>query len=86
MSSREALSWLKKLGVNNVILELDALNIVIDVNNLTSFRFPLRFILQHCSKLMSSFDNLRIVYAVRFVNHAAHLLIKTADSSTNKKT
>lgn len=43
MSCREAFSWLKQQGFNNVILEMDALIVVNALNNNSSFLAPIWF-------------------------------------------
>lgn len=82
MSCQEALSWLKQQGLDNIILELEALNVVNALNNNIPMLSPIGLILFDCTHLMSFFNNLRLLYVNGSVNRVAHLLAKAVESST----
>ena len=80
MSCREALSWLKSLGLNKVILESDAqfviqsiLNPKVDVSYFGS-------LINDCRSLAKDLGECSFVFVKRSANQVAHVLAKAIGS------
>lgn len=79
MGIREALSWLKRKGLNQVIVEINA-KFVVDNIHYSAGSSAFHLIIDDCKLLLSEFDNIQLRYVNRFANSVAHLLARRSGS------
>ncbi|XP_031102021.1 uncharacterized protein LOC116005928 [Ipomoea triloba] len=81
MAVKEALTWLKNYGHNNVILESDCLNFCTSFNSgCLNFSY-VGLIIKHCS-IANGIGNIVVRHVKRSANHVAHVLARATDSSS----
>ena len=74
LSCREALSWLKELDIDNVLVETECLGLHLAITNSSFDATSHGVIIQDCLDLLSNFDNNNFCFARRSANQLAHLL------------
>ena len=72
LSCREALSWLKELDINNVLVETDYLGLHLAITNSSFDATSHGIIIQDCLDLLRNFDNNNFCFAKTLVNQLAH--------------
>ena len=77
---RDGLLLAKKLGLNNLIVELDALSVVLLMNNSTS-NLLMEPLLTNCRNLLKAIPNKQVVHAYREANQCANALAKLGATS-----
>lgn len=77
---RDGLLLAKELGLNNIIVELDALSVVLLMNNSTS-NMLMELLLTDCRKLLKAIPNKQVVHAYLEVNQCADALAKLGVTS-----
>ena len=77
---RDGLMLAKELGLNNLIIELDALSVVLLMNNSTS-NMLMEPLLTDCRNLLKAIPNKRVVYAYQEANQCADALAKLGATS-----
>ena len=77
---RDGLMLAKELGLNNLIIELDALSVVLLMNNNTS-NMLMEPLLTDCRNLLKAIPNKRVVYAYQEANQCADALAKLGATS-----
>ena len=76
MSCKETLSWLKYLGHNKIVLELDALNVF---NALSYFGF----IINDCKIMDKDLRKYPFAFVMRSMNWIAHAFARAFDSESD---
>ena len=77
---RDGLILAKELGLNNLISELDALSVVLLMNNNTS-NMLMEPLLTDCKNLLKAIPNKRVVYAYQEANQCVDALAKLGATS-----
>ena len=72
---RDGLLLAKELGINNVIVELDALSVVLLMKNNTC-NLLMEHLLTNCRNLLKEFPNTQVVHAYREANQCVDSLAK----------
>ena len=80
LAIREALSWLKRLQIDNVLVETDALVLVQDICANHHEATHVGLVTNDCKLLLYSFQHIQLLCVKRLANYAAHRLAKAADS------
>ena len=80
MGLRDGLLIAKEMGINNLIIELDALSVVLLMNNNTA-NLLMEPLLTDCKNLVREIPNKQIVHIYREVNQCADALAKLSASS-----
>lgn len=70
-----ALNWLKDLGFESIIIEMDCLSVVNAVTKATLNNSDFGTIMSHCNFILSHYPNFRISYIRRQPNLVAHSLV-----------
>ena len=79
---RDGLLLAKEMGLSNLIIELDALSVVLLINNNT-INLLMEPLLTDCRNLLSEIPNKQIVHIYREANQCADALAKFGASSVN---
>ena len=72
---REGLAISKELGLNNLIVELDALSVVMLMNN-NFVNLLMELLLTDCRNLLQSFPSKRVVHTFREANQCTDVLAR----------
>nr|XP_023916422.1 uncharacterized protein LOC112028020 [Quercus suber] len=72
---RDGLTMAKELGVNNLLVEMDALSVVLLLNNNT-VNMVMEPLLTDCRNLLQSFPNKRVIHTFREANQCADVLAR----------
>ena len=72
---RDGLLLAKELGINNLIVELDALSVVLLMKNNTC-NLLMEPLLTDCRNLLKEFSNMQVIHAYREANQCADALAK----------
>ena len=72
---RDGLLLAKELGINNIIVELDALSVVLLMKNNTC-NLLMEHLLTDCRNLLKEFPNTQVVHAYREANQCVDSLAK----------
>lgn len=67
---RDGLIMAKELGLNNLLIEMDALSVVLLMNNNT-VNLLMELLLTDCRNLLQSFPNKRVIHTFREANQCA---------------
>ncbi|XP_043810985.1 uncharacterized protein LOC122723271 [Manihot esculenta] len=85
MAFREALSWIKECGWDQVLFESDAQVLVVSINNASLDDLsPFRLLVQDCKLLLSSYEEVRCGFIHRSANDVAHVLATSAHSKSDQ--
>ena len=79
---RDGLLLAKEMGLSNLIIEMDALSVVLLMNNNT-VNLLMEPLLTDCRNLLSEIPNKQIVHIYREANQCANALAKLGASSVN---
>ena len=79
---RDGLLLAKEMGLNNLIIEMDALSVVLLMNNNT-VNLLMEPLLTDCRNLLSEIPNKQIVHIYREANQCADALAKLGASSVD---
>ena len=79
---RDGLLLAKEMGLHNVIIELDALSVVLLLNNNTT-NLTLEPLLNDCRNLVREFPNMQIKHIYREANQCADAMAKIGASNVN---
>ena len=79
---RDGLLLAKEMGLNNLIIEMDALSVVLLMNNNT-VNLLMELLLTDCRNLLSEIPNKQIVHIYREANQCADALAKLGASSVD---
>ena len=77
---RDGLLLAKELGINNLIVELDALSVVLLMKN-NACNLLMEPLLTDCRNLLKEFPNTQVVHAYREANQCADALVKMGAGS-----
>ena len=77
---RDGLNLARELGLNNLIIELDALSVVILMNN-DSENLLMKPLLTDCKNLLKAIPNKRVIHTYRKANQCANALAKLGANS-----
>ena len=77
---RDELLLVKEFGINNLIVELDALSMVLLMKNNTC-NLLMEPLLTNCKNLLKEFPNTQVVHAYREANQCANALAKMGAGS-----
>ena len=77
---RDGLLLVKEFGINNLIVELDALSMVLLMKNNTC-NLLIEPLLTNCKNLLKEFPNTQVVHAYREANQCANALAKMGAGS-----
>ena len=84
MSCREALSWLKSLGLNKVILEFDAQLVIQSILGSKVDGSYFGSLIDDCRFLAKDLDECLFVFVKRSTNQIAHVLARATDSVSDQ--
>ena len=86
MSCREALSWLKSLNIDKVIVESDALQVINSLNGEHGDKSYFGSIINDCKILSKDFGVCLFQFVKRSANQVAHMLAKATGSMSDRGT
>ncbi|KAM6545503.1 hypothetical protein CsatB_026239 [Cannabis sativa] len=75
---KEALSWIKGKGWNDVLVETDCLVAIQGINSNLQLPSAFGLLVRDCKKLISELGNISIKFVKRSANKAAHYLARSA--------
>lgn len=84
ISVREALSWLKYRRMDNVQLEMDALQVYQNINS-SSLSTHFDLLMNDIRELAKYFSNICFMFVKRSANKAAHIIAREALSMTDRR-
>ena len=85
LSCREALSWIKDLGLRDVCVESDALLLITALRGTSDDFSYFGLIVQDCKRLASDLLNCSFRFVRRSANQATHVLARAADSMSGQE-
>uniref|UniRef100_A0A803PCK9 Reverse transcriptase domain-containing protein n=1 Tax=Cannabis sativa TaxID=3483 RepID=A0A803PCK9_CANSA len=77
---KEALSWIKRKGLEDVFIETDSLMVVQAMNSTVHMPSYFGLLVEDCRLILSSLKNIFISFVYRSANKAAHSLARTSCS------
>lgn len=80
MAIREALSWMKRNGYTNFILETDNLNFCLNFNSCNLDLSYVGLLIKQCRSIANDIGNVSIHHVRRSANHVAHVLARATGS------
>lgn len=83
VSFREALSWLKRLGASQVIVESDSSMLIQAIQASSSSPNYVGLVVNECKDLVASIVDCRIYFVRRSANSVAHLLARASNSMSD---
>ena len=78
--AREALSWVKQLGFQNVRMEIDAKYVAMSLCSKKEYRSEYDSLIGECSSILSNEDGFSVHFVRRQANEIAHVLAKLSCS------
>ncbi|XP_043817796.1 uncharacterized protein LOC110626663 [Manihot esculenta] len=82
---REALSWIKECGWDQVLFESDAQVLIVSINNASLDDLsPFGLLIQDCKLLLSSYEEARCAFIHRSANDVAHVLTTSTHSESGQ--
>lgn len=85
MDVKEALTWLKSKGINQVHIELDCLAVVQAINSKKTDMSYFGSIIADCKLIVQDLGSFSLYFVRRSANAAAHTLAREAGSLTERK-
>ena len=85
MSCKEALSWLKSLGYNKVIVESNAQQLIHALQDSNGDLSYFGFIVDDCKIMSKDLGEYLFVFAKRLANQVAHSLVRAAGSMFDRR-
>ncbi|XP_019191707.1 PREDICTED: uncharacterized protein LOC109186235 [Ipomoea nil] len=86
IAAKEALTWIKSLHYDNIILESDCLNFCNAFNSRNFDYSYVGLIVKQCRCIANDIGNIRVCHVKRSANRVAHELARATDSSTVSRT
>ncbi|XP_031101762.1 uncharacterized protein LOC116005658 [Ipomoea triloba] len=82
MAVKEALTWIKNRGYNNIIVESDCQSFCLNFNSACNDFYYVGLLIKQCRYIASGIGNISVRHVNRSANHVAHVLARATGSSS----